>query len=200
MSRVPDEVRRQVTAALYQRMDHLAWESLTASDKSEWYRRFVADPKIGGILGPHMAQDRIRVWIKDGPAKEYTRALEGVGPYADYTRRAYAGPGVVVQSVLGDGWTVREGSVQDKPMRCWVDGPEGSRFVIWGSHRGLKDLVWQAVLHRADHPVSVPVVVLTRREVTALPKHVRDEAEKTCQIVGAECHEVRRPITTKPRQ
>lgn len=198
MASVPDHVRRQVTAHLYKRLDDLSWEELSARDKSEAYGRFVDDPKIGGVLKPYLARDRIRVWIKDGPAKEYTRALEGVGPYVSYTGRAYAGPTEVVRPVLGEGWAVRAASVEDKPMRCWVDGPGGSRYVIWGSHHVLKDLVWQVVLHRADHPDSVPLVVLARREVTALPKHVRAHAEKLCEIVGAECHETRRPITTQP--
>lgn len=196
---VPEEVRQEVAASLYERLDALCWEELSSRDKSEAYGNFVSDPTIGGRLAPYLGSDRIRVWIKDGPAKEYGRALEGVGAYAGYTRRAFVGPQGVVSAVLGDSWSVREGSVKDKPMCCWADSPDGaSRFVIWGAHQGVKDLVWQAVLHRADHPESKPVIILTRREVTALPKHVRNHAERVCAIVGAEYRETRRPVVAKP--
>lgn len=199
MPSVPDDVRREVAASLYKQLDELRWEELSSRDKSEAYGNFVTDPTIGRRLAPYLGSDRIRVWIKDGPAKEYCRALEGVGAYAGYTRRAFVGPQGVVSAVLGGSWTVREGSVEDKPMRCWVDSPDGaSRFVIWGAYQGLKDLVWQAVLHRADHPESEPVIVLTRREVTALPRHVRVHARSVCAIVGAALGETRRSVVAKP--
>lgn len=197
MAAVPDDVRREVTAKLYTRFDDLAWEEMTATEKSEAYGRFVTDQELGGALTQYLARDRIRVWIKDGPAKEYTRALEGVGPYVGHTRRAYAGPQDVIDAVLGEGWTVREDSVENKPMRCWADGPQGSRYVIWGGQHNLKDLVWHAVLHRDHHKASTPTVVLTRREVTKLPKDVRQRAERVCALVGADCREARRPVVTK---
>ncbi|NCD19677.1 MAG: hypothetical protein EOL89_06810 [Actinobacteria bacterium] len=198
---MPDDVRREVAARLYTRLDALRWEELSDRKKSVEYGKFVADPAVGGRLAPFLGADRIRVWIKDGPAKEYVRALEGVGSYVEYTRRAYTSHQDFIASVLGDGWVVREGSVEDKPMRCWVDSADkDSKFVIWGDFRGLKDLIWQAVLHRGEDVGSVPVVVIARREVAPLPKADRAYAETLCGIVGAECQESRRMVVINPEQ
>jgi hypothetical protein len=200
MANVPPHLRREVIDLLYSHMDRLRWDEMTHRDKSDAYERFVTDPEVGGRLAPYLGSDRIRVWIKDGPAKEYGRALEGVGVYASYTTRMYPGPEQFVAQVLGREWMVREGSVDDKPMRCWAETHHGSvRYVIWGPASGLKDLIWQAVVHRAQHRDSQPIVVVTSRGMVPLSTSLRDQAERMCHIVGAEMREARRSVVDKPK-
>ncbi|EYR65311.1 hypothetical protein N866_00125 [Actinotalea ferrariae CF5-4] len=200
MADVPALVRREVIQRLYAHMDRLRWEEITHREKSDAYERFVNDPEIGGRLTRYIGSDKIRVWIKDGPAKEYGRALEGVGSYASYSTRMYPSPQRFVAQVLGPEWRVRDGSVDDKPMRCWAEADHDSaRYVIWGPLTGLKDLVWQAVLHRTDHWDSEPVICVTSRGMTPLPASVRKEAETMCRIVGAEMREARRSVVDKPK-
>lgn len=200
MADVPAQARQEVIQRLYQRMDRMRWDEMPNRDKSDAYERFVTDPQIGGRLAPFLGSDKIRVWIKDGPAKEYGRALEGVGAYPAYTSRMYPAPDRFVAQVLGQEWRVREGLVDDKPMRCWAETNDGaSRYVIWGPLSGLKDLVWQAVAHRTEHWDSEPVVVVTTRGMTPLSPRERGQAEKMCQIVGAEMREARRSVVDKPK-
>src|SRR5688572_301489 len=110
MSTMPAAVRREVIEELYRQLDALRWESLPAPQSTAAYAKFVADPLIGGKLAPYMAESKVRVWIKDGPAKEYRRALEGIGSFAEFTSRAFPGPQVLVSSALGEGWSVVPGS------------------------------------------------------------------------------------------
>lgn len=199
MTDVPTQTRQEVIGSLYQEMDRMRWDEMTNRDKSDAYERFVSDPRIGGRLAPFLGSDKIRVWIKDGPAKEYGRALEGVGAYASYTSRTYPSPDRFVAQVLGQEWRVREDSVEDKPMRCWAETDDGSaRYVVWGPFSGLKDLIWQAVCHRAEHWDSEPVVVVTTRGMIRLSPGQRTQAERMCQIIGAEMREARRSVVDKP--
>ncbi len=93
---------------------------------------------------PHIPVDRIGVWIKDGPAKEYRRALEAVGPYASFTKRRAAGAAGVTEAVLGKDWTVVDGSVHEKPIRCSAEqGASRGLLVVWGPETSLKELFWR---------------------------------------------------------
>ena len=44
------------------------------------YDRWLDDPAIGGYLTRFLSRERARVWLKDVPMKEYSRARNGIGP------------------------------------------------------------------------------------------------------------------------
>lgn len=199
MARPPQAIREAALIKLYAEFDLLQWEQLATADKSDAYERFLNDPDVGGTLGTYMDPGSIRVWIKDGPAKEYVRALEGVGPYATYTGRAFPDPRNVIRKVLGDSWLLKAGSLAEKPMRCEADSVDGQRrFLIWGTFAALKDLVWHALLHRIESPTSVPVLVVTRPTIAPLQPPQREQAEAMCELIGAEFYSIVRVASAKP--
>jgi len=146
-----------------------------------------------------MDPGKIRVWIKDGPAKEYRRALEGIGPFSTYTNRTLGSPSQVVASALGEAWRIEEGSLSEKPMRCIAIDPSGSRkYVIWGGLDKLSDLVWHAVRERADRPEDHPMIVVTRPSTTNLSVAEWGLVERICAVIGTDCKQVVQEVTRKP--
>ncbi|NYI40862.1 hypothetical protein [Demequina lutea] len=147
MSRIPETVRASVIAAIYSHLDEMKWES-PGIDRNSAYSALLDDPDIGERLTPYMTLWQARVWIKDGPAKEYSRALEGRSPYAKYTSRTLPGPHAVVSASCGDGWALKEGTVVDKPMRCVATNGTRSRTVMWGDESKFSDLYQAASRER----------------------------------------------------
>lgn len=163
MTNIPPQIRSKAVIEIVRQFDHLHWEELSNRERTLHYDRFIRDPKIGGILRPFLSDANIRVWIKDGLAKEYRRALEGRGPLAGITGRAYPGPQAVVTKALDIAWTPREGSIDEKPMRCYADDDKGqSMFVIWGDYGSLRDLVWHATLVRASDSLLPITIAITK--------------------------------------
>ena len=200
MAKPPQAVREKVIAALYAEFDSLQWEQLATKDKSEAYERFLTSPEVGGSLDPYMDPGVIRVWIKDGPAKEYGRALEGVGSYAKHTRRTYPQPQDAIKKFLGNEWSLTPDSLADKPMRCEARTEDGERrFVLWGPFAALKELVWHALLHKLKAPKPNLLVVVTRPTIAPLQNEQRKQAEAMCQLIGADFKSIVRVAVAKPK-
>lgn len=195
---IPDQVRREVIAELYERFDEIGWEERTLAERSAIYQRLVDDPAIGGRLEPHIPLDRVRLWIKDGPAKEYRRALEGVGPYARFTKRRAVGPPGVVDAVLGADWAVVGGSVGEKPMRCHVELGDARRLVIWGPEPSLKELFWHAAVHLlTDTDDEDPLIVITKRGNAPLDATLWRRAKALGELIGCDVAQVSLAVTEK---
>jgi hypothetical protein len=198
--KLPDDVRAEVVAELARQFDSARWEEISASEASEMYDRFVKDPSIGGRLITYMPADKVRVWIKDGPAKEYRRALEGVGPLAQYTSREYPGPDSVVRLALGDEWVPDSGTLQEKPMRCFASDPAGqSMFVIWGPVSALQGMIWNSCLIRAKDPVEPITVVVTKPSAAPLGDEEWSLVKSLADIVDADCKQVTYAVRRKPQ-
>lgn len=201
MASIPNQLRRDVIAELYRRFDDLKWEERTQYERSAIYRRVVDDPNVGGRLALHIPVDRIRVWIKDGPAKEYRRALEGVGPYAEFTQRRSAGADAVVEAVLGNDWTVVDGSHGEKPMRCSAELGDCRRLLVWGPETSLKDLFWHVTGHLIEHGESVsPIIVVTRRGSAPIDSTLWQRAARLGELVGCDVMQATLPVLDKPDQ
>ena len=198
MARIPDQLRREVIAELYRRLDDLKWEERTQSERSAIYQRLVDDPVIGGRLAPHIPVDRIRVWIKDGPAKEYRRALEGVGPYAGFTKRRSVGAAGVVEAVLGKDWTVVDGSLGEKPMRCSAEQGDTRRLLVWGPETSLKELFWHAAMHVAEHGNDdSPLIVVTRRGNAPIDSALWRRATRLAELIRCDTMQASLDVTGK---
>src|SRR3712207_1110938 len=98
-------------------MRRLGWGELTMGERSLQYARWLEEPEVGGRLAAFMTPAKARVWIKDGPAKEYQRAVAGVGRYAHLTASRTGEPARIVTRVLGSGWSADVESVRVKPLR-----------------------------------------------------------------------------------
>lgn len=198
MATLPKEVRDAVLTELGKQFDAVRWEEASSSKTSEMYDRFVKDPAIGGRLKPFLAPEKIRVWIKDGPAKEYRRALEGQGYMEHFTARAYPGPEAVVRSALGPDWSARVETVEEKPMRCFaVDENEQSMFVIWAPFSGLQGLIWNSCLLRAEDPYEPITIVVTKPNSAPINPDEWGLVERLAEIVDAECKQVTYAVTRK---
>jgi hypothetical protein len=199
MAKVPPDVRTAIIKELVGELDAARWEEVSPSVASEMYDRFVKNPKIGGRLLPYMPADKVRVWIKDGPAKEYRRALEGIGPIASFTKRAYPGPESVVHLALGDQWLPKLDTIEEKPMRCFAEGPAGQpMFVIWGPVSALQGLIWNSCLFRAEDSAKPITVVITKPHSAPLPASEWELVKALCDIVGADCKQVTYAVSRKP--
>jgi hypothetical protein len=198
MAGIPSKVRAEIIEELVRQLDAARWEELPANQASEMYDRFVKDPKIGGRLADFMPAEKVRVWIKDGPAKEYRRALEGIGPIAPFTKRSYPGPESVVHLALGDQWSPKPNTITEKPMRCFAEDPDGrSMFVIWGPFSALQGLIWNSCLVRAQDPQKPITVVITKPNGAPLPASDWKLVMALSEIVGASCKQITYAVSRK---
>jgi hypothetical protein len=194
MSGLPPELRDRVTRKLYASAAQIDWENLSAAEKTAQYRRWVADPQIGGELTRFVPEDSARVWIKDGPMKEYARAHFGVGSFAHLVDAPRCTPETVVRAVYGENWQVVDGSVEIKPARCSANGPDGQALVLWGSAADFKHLVWAALEATAvgdNRSVTIAVVESPARP-TPHPERQR------LQAIAARCGFAVRHINPAP--
>ena len=198
MSHVPDNLRREIIREIYKRLDHLRWEQLGPGERSKHYAAFVNDPEIGGRLNPYKDESGIRVWIKDGPAKEYRRAIEGAGPYAIYTDRQLVGPNELVEQALGVGWSILEDSVMEKPMRCDARNGDG-RVVrtLWGPPAVFKELLWHAALTKTDNEDAQVAIIVAKTSMAPLPEQEWTRFRKLSALVGVACHQVTQNMSKK---
>lgn len=200
MSTIPDDVRNEVIAAIYQRMDGVQWEQLRDDQRSALYASFVEEPDIGGRLAPYKDEPGIRVWIKDGPAKEYRRALEGVGAYAKYTSRQLTVPQELIEQALGNDWVIDPASVKQKPMRCEASHSQtgGSVMAVWGPETSFKDLYWHASLATLAGQYGQVSIIITKSMVAPLPNTSWRRYCRLATLIGASCHQVTQSVIRKP--
>jgi hypothetical protein len=136
MSEIPTDVREAVIKECYQRAAELDWEALGNRDRSRTYDTWLDDPAIGRPLTAFLSRDRARVWLKDVPMKEYSRAQAGVGPYARFATMRATDPTTLAKQALGNEWRADLDSVRVKPNRMRVIGPGGdTHLMIWANHR-----------------------------------------------------------------
>ncbi|MFI6041392.1 hypothetical protein ACIA8C_07135 [Nocardia sp. NPDC051321] len=159
---IPRDEREAVIRALYRQVEDLDWESMPPGRKSEQYALWIEDYEIGGRLADWYTTDGIRVWLKDGPLKEYGRALEGVGAYAEFVTKRYPSPERMLQDALGAEWTIVANSIAEKPMHCSATNGSETRYVCWGKPTTFRDLLWAAVSAAIDLPARPMIIVTTR--------------------------------------
>ncbi|MFF5857120.1 hypothetical protein ACFY8B_16015 [Streptomyces sp. NPDC012751] len=198
MAVLPEPIRLEIFAELARHFDAARWEEVSPPAATEMYDRFARDPKIGGRLAQFMPTEKIRPWIKDGPAKQYRRALEGLGPMAQMTSREYPGPRSVVRLALGAGWTPRAETLDVKPMRCFADGPDGeAAFVTWGPMSSLQGMVWHACLRRAESESHLITIAVTKPNTAPLPDDDWQLAVSLASILRARCEQVTYAVSRK---
>ncbi|MFF5991928.1 hypothetical protein [Prauserella flavalba] len=181
---VPNEVREDVIRELYRQAGELDWEVISSKEKTGYYTQWVEDPAIGGRLADYYTAEGMRVWLKDGPLKEYARALENFGSFAKYTTRRLSPPSEFIQEVLGDSWEILSKSVGEKPMHCVVTDGSQERYVCWGKPSAFRDLQWAAVNKAIDTPTRpVIIVYLTEgKKVTQRQKRLHERIAEHCGL------------------
>jgi hypothetical protein len=181
LSEVPDLIRAEIISELYKQAAELDWEFLSASEKKLQYRLWVEDARVGRRLRPFLDDHRIGTWIKDTPMKEYARVQEGFGPLARYAVSRYVPePKSLVRAALGDNWTLKLNSLDDKPMHCIAVSGGVERYVCWGKPSTYRDLTWAALGKAIGMPVR-PLIIVTLQD-----GQVAAEAERIFQQSIAE--------------
>jgi hypothetical protein len=151
MAKIPPEVETAVVTHLYSDAHKLDWSSLRPQQRSSQYDKWVEDPEVGGKLKAYLTPSSARVWIKDGPMKEWTRAQSGIGKYAKLMDDPAATQRKVVQKGLGSGWEALSETLKVKPLRITARNPEGEEAVVtWAPSSGLKHMAWAALSASAE--------------------------------------------------
>ncbi len=172
---IPLPVRRQVATLLYREAISMDWELRNNDEKDAQYTRWVDDPEIGGRIAQYRPLSKVRVWIKDTPMKEFDRALEGIHEiYSDCAEQGYAGPQEILEKAGLDGWTVKPGSVGEKPMHVTARSGQAERYVCWGKSEKFNDLI-TAALHQAFLSGGTPLIVVSSRPDALVSEALRDE-------------------------
>ncbi len=179
----------EVVKKLYVDAAKLDWEHLSGSDKTTQYAAWLEDREVGGVLGQWMSPEEARVWIKDGPMKEYARALAGVGAFAEYLDDHPRGPRVLVAATLGDGWHVVSGSEGVKPLHCDAVNGDSTVRLIWGPSRDFKHLLW-AGLEASDRRRQVRVrIAVFDTLADPTTRGAKAKQQRFCERCGLElCH------------
>lgn len=187
---LPPAVREQVVRAIYADADRLGWQTLPLADRTATFNRWIEDERVGGPLTRFMTPEQARSWIKDGPMKEYGRALRGAGRFAAYGRQGGTGPNDVVRHALGPTATLVEGSLGSKPLHCLgaIDG--ATAYIAWDHSRNFKNLLWAALRASALDGLDAHLVVL-EPPGTASPPELVKEQQKLAERCALTVHRMR---------
>jgi hypothetical protein len=183
--RIPKDVETKVVTRLYGDAKTLDWATLTPQQHSAQYTKWVDDSEVGGRLREYLSTSDARVWIKDGPMKEWNRSLSGVGKYANLVDGADDTPARLARKALGDGWEVDSDTLRVKPLRVTARNKEDETILTWAPATGLKHLVWAALTASAqgDSREWVLCVVETFTKPTpANEKQAHQRLAKRCGL------------------
>ena len=174
---MPEEVRAEVVKRVYADAARIGWATLSQAEKGRWYDRWAGDPDVGGRLLGYIRDDRVRVWLKDGPLKAYAHATAGVGPYAKYAEEEGATPEKAVRAALGAGWEILPETIETKPLRVAALSTESQeqRLVVYGTSRGFKELIWSALVSVTNQDVRVTILVLENLGAVSHPERAWQE-------------------------
>ncbi len=187
---LPTAVRAQVVRAIYEEAHRLGWQTLPLADRTATFNRWIDDERIGGPLTRFMTPEQARSWIKDGPMKEYGRALRGAGRFAEYGRQGGTGPADVVRHALGAAATIVDGSIGSKPLHCLGELHGVVSYLAWGDNRNFKNLRWAALRASALDGMDGHLVVL-EPPGTASPPELVKEQDKLVGRCGLTVHRMR---------
>jgi hypothetical protein len=185
MMRIPREVEMKVVTRLYADAKKLDWASLTPQEHSAKYAKWVDDPEVGGRLREYLSVGDARVWIKDGPMKEWSRSLSGVGKYAGLVDGAENVPIALACKVLGSDWELDPETIRSKPLRLTARKGEEETVLTWAKARDLKHLCWAALTASAegDHrPWVICVIETFTRPIPANEKQAHLRLAGRCDL------------------
>jgi hypothetical protein len=168
-ARIPAEIRVEISKKIMAHAVELGWEDLNLSERSSQYEKWATDPEIVALLSPHIPRERIRVWIKDGPMKEFVRARRGIGSYASYVPRDKPFEELIISRIFGVGWVLVPDSVNVKPLRFVTQNPEteDTSTVLWGTKTDLKHIVWAYLNMPASVDARLVLVATPQEPISA---------------------------------
>lgn len=195
---VPVTQLADVVTALYQDAHSQNWLHLSPGDRSRAYSAWVDDERVGGVLTKYMTPEAARAWIKDGPMKEYGRALRGTGRYAKFGRSGGTTASDIVKAALGQEWSVIEGSVGVKPFHAEAVDPSGETtvYLAWDESRNFKNLVWAALRASVESGLASHIIVTEPQGVTT-PHEIAERQKAMAERCGLSLHYVREQLGSR---
>lgn len=181
---LPSAIEAGIVRKLFTEAERIEWVHMNPNQRSKQYGLWVSNPAIGGVLAGFMPSVEVRVWIKDGPMKEFSRAVNGQGKYAYLIRKAAPTPDVLVKMALGPEWQIVTESQQVKPLRVLATNNSAYLVFAWGPARDFKHLVWAALSGSAQGDKREWVLCLTAPYVAPTPKDVRLRNESVAARCG----------------
>ena len=164
---------------------------LSQSERTRKYAEWLKDSQVGGVLTQYLTPEDARVWIKDGPMKEYARALAGIGKYAGLIETPALSASEVVARALGADWHLVPESTRVKPLRCLAERGMERTLVVWGPSRDFKHLLW-AALKATDAKAQPPAqVVVTETFERQTPATERERQRRFARRCGFEVSHLR---------
>ena len=185
MARIPKDVETKVVAKLYADAANLGWAHLTPQQRSAQYTKWVQDGQVGGRLQEYLTAETARVWIKDGPMKEWSRSTSGVGKYAELVEGSQDAQAKLVRKALGEGWTVVPDSLSIKPLRLVATKDEQETVITWAAASELKHMVWAALTANAEgdvRPWVLCVVGTFTKPTPANEKQAHQRLARRCNL------------------
>ena len=183
--RIPKEIEQKVVRKLYTDAKVLDWATLTLRQHSAQYAKWVADAEVGGRLGEYLSDAEVRLWIKDGPMKEWSRSLSGIGKYAELVGDADDVPTKLVRKVLGEDWGADRSTIRTKPLRLVATKGEDETVITWAASKDLKHLVWAALTANAEgdsRPWVICVVETFTKPTPANERNAQLRLAKRCGL------------------
>lgn len=194
---IPEAQLAEIVTALYDDAQAKNWTHLSPSDRSRAYSAWVEDERVGGVLTQYMTPEAARAWIKDGPMKEYGRALRGAGRYARFGRSGGTTAEDIIKAALGEDWAVVEGTAGDKPFHAMAVSRAGRpAYVAWGEGRNFKNLIWAALRACVESAAAGHVVVTEPPGVTT-PRDVAYLQKAIAARCGLSIHYVREKLGSR---
>lgn len=187
---LPPETRKKLLLEIYGQAEALRWEFLSNPQRTDQYRRWHEDSKVGGVLLSFIEEKDARVWVKDVALKEYGRAKEGMGQYVPYVRRRFRGPEEIVRAACGAGWHFVPDTTDVKPNQCQASDGDDTQHICWGRAAQLRDLVWAAINHAVDGDKRPAIVITTQdgETISAADKTRHRAIAEHCGIDLAHLH------------
>ncbi|MFF3864250.1 hypothetical protein [Micromonospora sp. NPDC001898] len=181
---MPKDVEMDIVWILYADARELDWEHLTDTEKSASYDQWAQDPRFTDRLSLWVKtpQER-RVWIKDGPMKEYARARNGVGKYAVALDSPTAEVSEHIRMALGPDWEANLDTLSIKPLRVLACRADETVNFAWAPAKDFKHLVWAALKAQA-YGDSDPWVLCV---VSSFAKPIKREERLFHQKMGERC-------------
>lgn len=191
---IPTVQLGNVVKALYEDAQAKDWVHMPVRERSQTYNAWVEDPRVGLILTNYMTPEAARAWIKDGPMKEYARALRGVGRYAKYGNQGGTTAHDFIQAALGEEWMLVEGTEGVKPFHAQaINQTDTLAYLAWGEARNFKNLVWAALRASVDLGIDSHVIV-AEPPGTAIAREVADAQLAIAERCGLSLHYVREQL------
>lgn len=181
---ISKEIETKVVTKLYADAELIDWAHMTPQQHSVQYSKWVEDPQVGGLLGEFLSDSDARVWIKDGPMKEWSRSLSGVGKYAALVAGSEDIPTKLVRKVLGIGWAVDPSTIRTKPLRLVARNGEDETVLTWAPSRDLKHLVWAALNASAEGDTRTWVVCVIETFTKPAPSNEKLAHQRLAKRCG----------------